>query len=267
MRSDTVQVRYHDVAGTIILNRPDRHNALNATMISQVERAFERFHRESRIRAVILTGAGAAFCAGADLYELHDTAGQQDAEWRWGHEASAYQDLIVTMLEFPKPIIAAVSGLVTGSGAGLLLASDLVIGGEDTQFGFPEPRRGMVAGVVSPLLAFRIGGGQAARLLMTSALIDSAEAERLGVIHERVSADKVWARAMQWAVECAQGAPEALALTKRLLHETIGGHLAAQIACGAAMSATSQTTDVATEGLAAFMEKRPPYWQPKDERH
>jgi methylglutaconyl-CoA hydratase len=109
-------------------------------------------------------------------------------------------------------------------------------------------------------LAFRIGAGHAARLLLTSTLIPAAEALRIGLFHEIVSADLLWPRAVELSKLCARGAPEALQLTKRMLNETIGEHLSTLLAAGAAASATARTTEAAAEGLAAFAEKREPKW-------
>src|SRR5437763_1782443 len=120
---------------------------------------------------------------------------------------------------------------------------------------------GTIAGVVAPLLALRAGGGTAARLLLTSSLYAADEAYRLGIYHELIDEARLWARCVQIGEECAAGAPEALQLTKRLLYETIGEQLTTQLTVGAAMSATSRTTDAAQEGLTAFIEKRKPEWK------
>jgi enoyl-CoA hydratase/carnithine racemase len=115
--------------------------------------------------------------------------------------------------------------------------------------------------VVAPLICHRIGAGHATRLLLTSASVDAAEAQRLGLFHELVQADLVWARAAEIAKQCATGAPEAIQLTKRLLHEAVGEQLETQLASGAIMQATSCTTESAQEGIAAFLEKRTPDWK------
>ena len=141
-----------------------------------------------------------------------------------------------------------------------MLACDIVLAADDAKFGFPEARRGIVAGLVAPLLVFRIGAGQAAHLLLTGNLIDAHEAHRIGVFHRLAPADLVWPRATEIAGECAACAPESLQLTKQLLNETIGENLGTLLAAGAAASVTSHTTEAAAEGLAAFLEKRPPKW-------
>jgi len=260
MTAPLVRVNVHQHAGTIILNRPDKRNALSRGLIAEISQAFDDLHLERRVRAVVLTGAGTAFCAGMDLQEMQETAKQDRPHDQWQQDAEIYQELLEKMIRFPKPIIAAVNGPAVAGGAGLVLASDIVLAANEARFGLPEPLRGIVAGLVTPLLVFRIGGGYAANLLLTSRMIDSAEAYRLGLFHELVDGDKLWARAVEVAGECARGAPEALQLTKKMLNETVGEHLEVQLSGGAAVSATARTTEAAREGLAAFLEKREPDW-------
>jgi enoyl-CoA hydratase/carnithine racemase len=249
--------------GTIVLNRPQRRNALTRAMIAQLVDALGDLHLEKRVRSIVLTGAGTAFCAGMDVHEMHAAATLPDAEKSqdWGDTANAYRELVTKMLELPKPIIASVNGPAIAGGAGLVLASDIVVASTVAQFGLPEPRRGIVAGIVAPLLAFRAGGGTAARLLLSSAIYPAGEAHRLGIYHEIIDETRVWARCVELAEESAAGAPEAVQLTKRLLYETIGEQLATQLSVGAAMSATARTTEAAQEGLTAFVEKRKPTWK------
>jgi len=256
-----IQVKVHAPSGTIILNRPERRNALSREMLWQIIQAFHDLHQEKRVRAVILTGAGSAFCAGMDLAEMQATAKEPDAQAQWYNDSVLYSELLEVMLRFPKPIIAALNGPAIAGGMGLALGSDLVLASSSASVGLPEPRRGLVAGMVSPLLAFRIGAGQAARLLVTARIIPVDEALRIGIVHEVVGDDLIWARAHELAKECAESAPEAIQLTKRMLYDTIGEHLITQLTSGAAISATARTTEAAVEGLAAFLEKRPPKWQ------
>ena len=256
----SVRINVHGPTGTIILNRPERRNALSRDMIRAIIQALADLHLERRVRAVVLTGAGASFCAGMDLTEMRDTTHMADPRGTWREDAVQYLELLETMLRFPKPLIAAVNGAAVAGGAGLTLACDIVLAADDARFGFPEARRGIVAGLVTPLLVFRIGAGHAARLLLTGSLIDAQEAHRIGLYHSLVPADKVWPKATEIAAECAACAPESLQLTKQLLNETIGEHLGTMLAAGAAASATSRTTEAAAEGLAAFLEKRPPKW-------
>lgn len=256
----TVTVKVNHPSGTIVLNRPEKRNAISRQMMADFAQALDDLHQERKVRAVILTGAGTAFCAGMDLAEMQATSAQPDSLLQWHNDAVAYRELIDKMLRFPKPIIAAVNGPAAAGGAGLILASDIIVATANAQIGLPEPRRGIVAGLVAPLLVFRIGASHAANLLLTARMIAADEAHRIGLYHELASDDLVWARAHEIAAEVAKSAPESLLITKRLLNETIGEHLSTLLSAGAADSATARTTDAAREGLAAFLEKREPKW-------
>jgi methylglutaconyl-CoA hydratase len=255
-----VKIQVHDHTATVTLNRPEKRNALSRELLNELHQAFDDLHQERRVRGVILTGAGRAFCAGMDLTEMLATTEQDDKHSQWQRDSVLYHELIETMLRFPKPLVAAVGGAAVAGGAGLVMACDLVVAAPGAMFGFPEPRRGIVAGMVAPLLAFRVGAAHAANLLLTARLIDGREAHRIGLFHELVDDDKIWARSHELIGEIAKSAPEALQMTKRLLNETIGEQMLLQLAAGAAISATSRTTEAAAEGLAAFAEKREPKW-------
>lgn len=261
MNRHLVRMHVHEHTGTIVLGRPDKRNALSRELIGEISQALAEFHHDQRIRAVVLTGSGAAFCAGMDLHEMLAASRQADAMSQWHADAVAYRDLVEQLLRFPKPMIAAVNGPAIAGGAGLVLASDIVVAADTATFGLPEPRRGIVAGMVAPLLAFRAGAGQAARLLLSAEAIDAAEAHRIGLFHKVVKPDQLWPQANELGAQCAKSAPSALLLTKQVLNETIGEHLFTQLGAGAAASATARTTVAAAEGLAAFLEKRDPNWQ------
>ncbi len=260
MSFELLRLHVHQQAGTIILNRPEKRNALNRQLLRELQQALEDFHLQRSVRAVILTGAGSAFCAGMDLHEMLQTAEAENAYELWHQDAELYRQLLEQMLRFPKPLIAAVNGPAVAGGAGLVLGCDVVLASQEAKFGLPEPLRGLVAGMVTPLLVFRIGGGQAARLLLTCQLLSAQEALARGVFHELVPGEKLWARAVEVAQACAQGAPEALQLTRKMLYETVGQELFTLLSAGAAASATARTTEAAQEGLKAFAEKRPPQW-------
>lgn len=260
MPSDAVETRIDGPVATITLSRPESGNALTRSMMAELRQALDDLHLEKRVRAVILTGAGETFCLGRDLAELSSGDDPMAAMARYGEEATEYQELLAAMLEFPKALIAAINGPAHAGGAGLALACDTVIACDTATFGFTEPRRGSVAGVAGPLLAYRAGSGTAARLLVTATAIEASEAHRIGLYHEVVAFDLLWARAFELGKECAEAAPQAIQITKRLLYETIGEHLATQLSSGAIASATSRTTESAQEGLAAEKEGREPEW-------
>lgn len=256
--SPLVKVHVHESTGTLILNRPEKRNALTRALMAELAQAFDDLRCERRVRTVVLAGSGTAFCAGMDLNEMQETAKSVDAQQQWLEDATAYRDLLETMLRLPKPIIATVGGPAIAGGAGLVLACDIVLASPEAKFGLPEPKRGIVAGLVAPLLSFRLGGGRAAYLLMSAQTVSAEFAHQMGVFHELHPGEQLWPRAHELAGEIAQCAPEAMLLTKRMLNETIGEGLETQLAAGAAVSATARTTDAAAEGLAAFLEKREP---------
>ncbi|MCA9234664.1 MAG: enoyl-CoA hydratase/isomerase family protein [Planctomycetales bacterium] len=261
MQSDAVEVKVTGSAGTIVLNRPDFGNAMTRSMLEQFAEALDDLYRERRVRAIVITGAGDAFCEGADLLEVQACGDAPDAYAQWGQDAELWRETIVRMLEVTKPIVAAVNGPALGHGAALVAAADIAVADAGATFGLPDVRRGLVAGLAGPLLCFRLGAGQAARLLLTSQAIDAEEARRIGVFHEVVPAEKAWARAMEIVEHCAAGAPEAIQLTKRLLNETVAEQLLTQLTSGSALAATAHTTAAAEEGIAAFLDGRSPEWK------
>ncbi|MGI9454990.1 MAG: enoyl-CoA hydratase/isomerase family protein, partial [Aeoliella sp.] len=189
MLNSAIEVKVTPPVGTLLLNRPDRRNALSTAMACALRQAISDLHQEQRVRAIVITGAGNTFCAGRDLIEMATDTDEPSASpplEKWGEQESECCDLIVELLSIPKPVIAAVNGPVIGLGVALTLASDIVIASASAQLGLPETRYGLVAGIVAPLLAYRVGAGPAARLLMTGDMIPAEEVHRLGLYHELV---------------------------------------------------------------------------------
>ncbi|GAA4424627.1 enoyl-CoA hydratase/isomerase family protein [Bremerella cremea] len=260
MTEPTIQVKVHQAVGTISIHRDEKRNALTRTMIFDLIQAFRDLHGEKKVRAVILTGGGSAFCSGLCLDEMHQIIQEDDNLERWHQDTSTLAELLQLMLHFPKPIIAAVNGPAIGFGAGLVLASDLAIAGPEATLGFPEPKRGIISGLCAPLLFFRVGGRHAARLLLTGETISAQRAAEIGAYDEIVPAKNLWAYGAELTKQIAQSAPQAIQQTKRHLNDTVGEQLEMLISLGAAASATSRTTEAAKEGLQAYIEKREPEW-------
>ena len=255
-----VQVRVDGPAGSILLDRPGRRNALSRAMIADIEQAFSDLHQQKSVRSVILSSTSDTFCAGMDLHEIHKAAASAEAMQIWMQDAQAFRELLLVMLRFPKPIIASVNGAAMGGGAGLVLASDFVIAGNDAKFAIPAPQRGLVAGLIAPLLFFRTSGSTTSRLMLDGRAIDAQLAQQLEIFHEVVAPDMLWARSHEMAQHHATCAAESLAMTKRMINETIGESLSTLLSAGAAATATSKTTAAGQEGVTAFVEKRPPVW-------
>jgi methylglutaconyl-CoA hydratase len=266
MQTNVVEIKVTPPVGTIVLNRPESANAVSMAMVAELQQALSDLHQEKRVRAVIVTGSGEAFCTGRDLAEMaadHADSSIDPAELheRWGEEADELCDLVSELLAFPKPIISAVNGPVGGFGVALLMASDLVLACDAAELSISEARYGLVAGLLTPLVAYRAGAGAAARLAVMGQTLSADEAHRLGIYHEIVPHDFLWARGMQVGEEIATAAPQAIGLTKRLLMETVGEKLLTDLASGAIATATARTTDAAREGLQAYMDERAPEWE------
>lgn len=253
-----LKVKITEPSGTIILDRSERCNALNGEMVEAISQALNDLRLEKRVRGVVLTGAGPHFCSGIDVKELNEMVGKEDAMGQWFATAQSMQSLFEQMLQFPKPIIAAVDGAAMGSGFGLVLASDLVIASQRATFSVPALKLGVVAGLLAPLLYFRGGASLASQVLIGGTEIAAPVAKDLGLVHHVVTADQIWVRATSWIESMSEGAAESLQLTKKVLNEMVGEQLMSWLASGAAAMATSLTTEAATEGLQAFAQKRSP---------
>ncbi|MFO1066801.1 MAG: enoyl-CoA hydratase/isomerase family protein [Pirellulales bacterium] len=251
-------VKVHAPCGTIILDRAPKCNALSRQMIAELTQALDDLRQERKVRAIILTGAGAHFCSGVDLQEWKESTASGEALMQYHEDAQAMRELIEVMLQLPKPIIAAVDGAAVGLGFGLVLAADLVVASSRARFSLPAPKRGLVSGIVAPLLVFRHGASLAARMMLGGEELDIDSALRLGIVHHVVQPDQIWVRACSWGETIAEGSAESLQLSKRLLNEMIGEQLSTMLSSGAAATATALTTEAAGEGLNAFAEKRPP---------
>jgi len=258
--SDNVQIRKDGPSGTIVINRPDRRNALSREIVEMLIQALDDFHNEKSVRAVILTGTGDTFCSGTDLHQLRETSEGKNSLELWQKDALSMLELIEKMLRFPKPIIASVNGWVVGSGLALVLASDVVVAGDEAKLIMPEAQLGLNAGITTPLLNFRAGSGNATRILYAGTTVDAKEACHLGLFHEVVENELAWARCFEIAQQCASGARESHQMTKQLINETIGENLFTQLSIGAANMAAARTTEAAKEGVNAFLEKRDPNW-------
>ena len=253
-----LQVKSHNSVATVVIDRANRCNALSRELVEQLTETLGDLHQEKKIKAVVLAAAGSTFCSGVDLQEWHETLDSQDAMQQWHQDMEGLKDLYEAMLIYPKPLIAAVDGAALGAGLGLVLACDLVVGSHRLTLGLPAPRRGLVSGLVAPLLFFRAGAATASRLLLGDDWLDSQEDHRLGLVHHLVEPNQVWVRAQQWGEKIQNSAPQSLMLTKRMLNEVIGENVLSWLTSGAAMTATACTTEAAAEGLRAFIDKRGP---------
>lgn len=258
------QIRY-EVTGhvaTLTLNRPEKLNARTPTMLREIGEALDIAERDRNVRVLVVTGAGRAFCAGADVAAWNERIATGDDE---GGAVSKYEyneyrhGLHKRLYAFPKPTIAAVNGYCIGAGTDFALACDLRLCGESARFAMAYIRRGLLADEGGAWLLPRLVGRQAAaELLFTGRMIDAQEAVRLGLALRTVPDADLMPEAMNLAGEIAKGAPVAMMFMKRALVEgdtqSLGQHLDL---VSYFMSVVNATEDIA-EGMRAFVEKRDP---------
>lgn len=244
-----------------MLNRPERRNALSRSMVAGLRQGLEDLRLQKDVHAIIVTGKGNFLSSGTDLSEI-DTSDELDpmVAAQWHQDAHEVCELYLQCLEHPKPIIAALPGPAFGTGAGLALASDLMLGSPTAGLGLPDTRRGLVAGLVIPLVAFRAGAALASQLSLTGNMLDADACLRHGLFAGMHAEEQLWAAAQQRVVDLTAASAESLSLSKRVLLETHGEQLRAFLASGAAAMATGRSTEAAREGVRAFLEKRAAEW-------
>jgi methylglutaconyl-CoA hydratase len=241
----------------LTLNRPDQRNALAGALVAELRDTIDQISVDERVRVLILTGAGSAFCAGMDLKEAAaDTS--SEAEQRTVARLEEFADLLERLHTLPKPTIAAVNGDALAGGAGLMAACDVAIAAETARIGYPEVRRGLVAAIVMHDLTHQVGDRRARQLLLGGGLISSTIACDWGLVNTVTATDCCLPDAVRMAEGLAECAPLAMATTKKLLDEAAGRPR--DLRGAAAVSAAIRCSDEAREGIRAFVEKRPPAW-------
>src|SRR5881397_2244711 len=237
----------------LTLNRPERRNALTLELMTELCSAIKVASEQPQERVLILRGAGAAFCTGLDLKEAADqTKAHATAEMVAKTLIALSQTRLIT--------IAAVHGAAVAGGAGIMSACDFVIAAEGTKIGYPEVRRGLVAGLVMTFLRRQVGERNMRELLFGSELIDAERAKEIGLVNRVVARDDVMSEAQKFAESVLQGAPGALAQTKRLVDELWWRSVKEDVELALKYHLQARESDEAREGIAAFNEKRKAKW-------
>jgi methylglutaconyl-CoA hydratase len=254
----TILVTEEDGVRRIMLNRPERRNAMTPEMLVELIRAMEEAAAANDCRVVVFAGAGEGFCAGLDLSSLQRMNDKTAVE----HTADAERvvRLFRTLYELPKPTIAVVHGAAIAGGTGLATMCDFTLAVPGAKFGYTEVRIGFVPAVVSAFLMLQVGEKQARDLLLTGRLFTSEEALGLGLVSEVVALERLAARTLELATVLKANSPESIAATKGLLAAQNKVWLDAAIAKALAANAESRATHDFREGVAAFLEKRKPVW-------
>jgi 2-(1,2-epoxy-1,2-dihydrophenyl)acetyl-CoA isomerase len=250
---ETIRVERADGVATVILDRPESLNALNATMRRELLSTFKAFSRDDEIRAVVLTGAGRGFCSGADL-----RGGSGERAFRRVLTAE-YNPLMRAIRELPKPVVAAVNGVAAGAGVSLALACDLVYASEEARFILAFVRIGLVpdSGATRTLVR-ALGRHRATRLIFTGEPLSAPDAEAAGLVAEVVPAADLPGRVQEVAAGLAAGPTRAIGLAKRLVNAAENATLDESMTDEASLQELAGRTADHAEGVAAFAEKREP---------
>lgn len=249
-----------DATLCLTLNRPEARNALNAELAESLLEAVTRASASPSVRAVLLTGEGACFCAGADLATLKQlrTASLDENQ----EDCQRLKSLFRAVALCPKPVVAAVNGPALAGGCGLVSACDLVLAAPEASFGYPEVKIGFVAAMVLVLLSRQVGERRARQMLLTGQPVPAETAERWGLVFRIVPRENLVEEAVSLGRQLAAGAPSALALTKELLWRTSGMPVGTALDLAADANVFARCNPDVREGLDAFFNKRSPGWKP-----
>ncbi len=240
----------------ITLNRPERHNAFDETLIAELTQAFEALREDEAVRVVVLQGAGKSFCAGADLNWMGKMVNYTFAENL--EDARALARMFEVIDHCPKPVVGRVHGAAIGGGAGLVAVCDIAIATPNAQFGFSEVKLGLIPAVITPYVMRKIGYGNARALFVSGERFDAETALRIGLIHRLVPDEQLDATVEATVRNLLQNGPNAMAAAKMLLHAALVLPADELRSLTIARIAELRVSEEGQEGIRAFLEKRKP---------
>ena len=264
-KSDPVQVCLKDSVVTLMLNRPDRRNALNVETITMLRSSIELIARDDKVKAVVLTGAGDAFCSGADINEL--AGGELDGPHRLGLGGGEAlrrgfkepHDVILGLFEMEKPVIAAINGSAVGAGLDLACACDIRLASPDAKFSAAYVKIGLFPGYGGAWFYPRyFGMARAAKMVFTGDFISSDEALRSGFLCEIIPSEQLYESAKKLANKIAQGPPIALRLSKLMMRQGLSMDLRSFLEISSATESITLSSNDHSEALMARRHKRKP---------
>jgi methylglutaconyl-CoA hydratase len=258
----TLDVSCRNAVAIVVLNRPEVHNAFNETLIAELTAVLRALDADPGVRAVVLAGAGASFCAGADLNWMKKMATFSQAQNL--ADADALAAMLATLDALSKPTLARVHGAAFGGGAGLVACCDIAIGAQDATFAFSEARLGLIPGTISPYVVAAIGARAARRYFLTAERFSAAEAYRLGLLHDLALPEELDARINELLGALLTAGPRAQAECKALLRAIVNRPVDARLVADTARRiARVRASPEGKEGVAAFLAKRKAAWVPR----
>jgi len=254
----------HDARiATVTMNRPEVHNALNQRLLSELKAAFQELSKDEHLSAVILTGSGKSFSAGADVVMMQAAASytlEQNQQ-----EALQLAETFESINFFPTPVIARVNGAAMGGGLGLLAVCDIAIAAETARMAFSEVKLGIAPAVISPFVIRKIGASQARRLFVTGERFNATLAQAIGLVHTVVPVEQLDTAIENTLQELLGGGPAAMRACKALARDVGELDAAAARALTTETIARLRVSPEGQEGLRAFLERRKPDWTPTEE--
>ena len=256
---ETVLVARTDAVATITMNRPDRRNALNRELERDLAQALTQIRDDASVRAVVLTGAGKGFCAGADLASV--PPGFTGAQAR-KHIIEAYWPIVELLVTMEKPVIAAINGVAAGAGCSVALACDLSVMAEDAALLQAFSNIGLVPDAGSSwLLARQVGYHIAYQIAVEGQPVEAMRCLALGLTNKVVPADQLMPKAQAWAAKLSKRPTFALGLTKKAMHGALTSSLHETVVHEAVLQERCFASEDHAEGIRAFLEKRAPIFK------
>jgi len=254
----TIRRENRDGLGWITLDRPEVRNALSGELMEAIGESVDAFEADDAVRALVIAGAGPAFCAGADLRSMRGSRDASDDANR--ADARRMGGLFHRVASCRKPVLARVHGPAIGGGVGLMAACDIVIAAESTRFQFSEVRLGIVPAVISPFCIRRLGPVVAKRLFLTGEAVDAKSALGYGLVDVVAPDADLDAAVAKVCADLGKAGPKALVAAKQLVETVTRLDAEAALDYTADLIARLRVSDEALEGMTAFLEKRPAAW-------
>lgn len=262
MSQPLVELKIEGEIARLTLNRPHKRNALSRELLETLAECISDVSESDSVRLLTIKAAGSAFCAGMDLQEMESRANQTNASSQWQQDTRTYHDVLVKLLQLKIPTVAAVNGPAVAGGFGIALACDLVVASQSAFFSLPEPKRGITAAILIPLLIYRAGISAASHIALSGQNISAEDAHRIGLCQRVVSTTELDEHITELENSVLTGAASSLAVTKERIWSYDGERLLSELADGMQASAAARETADAREGLTAFLEKKKPSWYP-----
>lgn len=259
MDYQTVELMHTGMVGTIWLNRPALRNAFNEVAIAEITRAFRALDHDRHIRVIVLAARGPSFCAGADLNWMKKMADYTDAENLT--DAAALAEMMQSIYQCTKPVVARVQGDCYAGGMGLVAACDMAVADENAGFCLSEVRLGLIPATISPYVIRAIGERAARRYFLTAERFSAHQAKAMGLLHETAPTDGLDHAVDALVQALLTASPHAVSQAKRLIRDVAGETLDAHLVADTVRRiADIRASEEGREGVQAFLQKRKPAW-------